>query len=112
MLPKKQRLNLAESKNKKIFKDLSRKSPHFKFYSRQALENTFKAAVVIPVKTVRKAAHRNKLRRWVYEIVEKHPVKNESLELVIVCSKRPEFNFAKVKKEVETALDNIIKNRR
>lgn len=109
MLPKKQRLNLARVENREVFKTLCTTSSHFKFYCQTHPEKKFEAGVVIPVKVVRKAAHRNQLRRWVYNMLAKHSIKEEYLKIAVVCSKKPSFDFKKIEQEINSALSDLKK---
>ncbi len=108
MLPKDSRLNLVKPINRRIFKEDFKQSNHFKLYYRQSLSNDFKAAVVIPVKIINKAAHRNKLRRLLYSTIETHSIKNCGLELVVMMIKKPVKNEKRLKEELGVLLNKLI----
>lgn len=107
MLSKNSRLNLSRPENKRIFKESFKESGHFKVYYRCAPNKAFKAAAIVPVRLVKKAARRNWLRRQIYTILASHPVRNSELELVVMLINNLPENRAKITKELGGLLGQL-----
>jgi ribonuclease P protein component len=100
MLPKKNRLNLKKQENRKLFRKKIAESGSIKYFADIADDNSFKAAVVVSIKACNKAAHRNKLRRKIYQIIEQHAVRNLPIELILLVYKKVEFSEEKLEQDI------------
>ena len=107
MLAKKNRLNLAKSSARTIFRKAKKKfSKHFIFFYRKS-KSQFKAAVVIPKKKKKMAADRNELKRKVYQIIRQADLFDEKIDLVVLLRKSEQLGFNQLKKEIKPTLDEI-----
>ncbi len=105
MLSKEQRLNLGKTKNRNIFSSSNKlKINRFLIFYRPG--KTFKASAVVPKKKINLAVDRNRIKRKIYSILEKHQIRKNKIEIVILLtnSVSPE---AKIANEIIKALDQI-----
>jgi ribonuclease P protein component len=109
MLPKKNRLNLKEQQNRELFRKKITESDSIKYFADIANDNSFKVAVVVPTKVYNKAFLRNKLRRKIYQIIEKHLIKNLSIELILLVYKQLELSEEKLEQDIQEKLNVILK---
>lgn len=109
MLPKKNRLNLKEQQNRELFRKKITESDSIKYFADIANDNSFKVVVVVPTKVYNKAFLRNKLRRKIYQIIEKHLIKNLSIELILLVYKQLELSEEKLEQDIQEKLNVILK---
>jgi ribonuclease P protein component len=105
MLPKKQRLNLEKTKNRDIFSSSNKfKTNRFLVFYRSG--KTFKASAVVPKKKIPLAVDRNRIKRKIYAILEKHQIRKNKIEIVILLTASISSE-AKIANKIIKALDQI-----
>jgi ribonuclease P protein component len=105
MLPKRERLNLKKGVSKNIFRARSLTNSYFRVYFRKS--DSFKAAAVVPVKQIKKAAQRNQLKRKVYAVLEKSTLRRKKLHLLVMLVKPIADDFSLINQELQTILDKV-----
>lgn len=106
MLPKKERLNLKKDCNKKIFKARNTTNSHFRVHFRKG--GSFKAAAVVPVKQVNKAALRNQIKRKIYAVIEQHPIRRQNLHLLVMLISPILDDFKQIEGSLKEILNRLV----
>ncbi len=103
MLAKQYRLNLSKAGNRVIFKHKIKNKPWSDYYLIKNDCGHLRAAVVVPVKQVKSAAKRNKIRRKIYQLLQEQNAKAASFDLLVVYQQsqiKPDIE-EKIKKDIQ-----------
>lgn len=84
MLSKKSRLNLKKEEDREVFNYRVKETDYFAFFAKVKKIGEFRAGVVIPIKIVKKAFQRNRIRRKIFNIIKDHQIKNTQLDLLVL----------------------------
>lgn len=88
MLPKSNRLNLKTELGREIFKYKASSTDTLDIFFNKKDKNTFRAAVVVPVKTNKLAVNRNKTKRAIFNLIKNHEISKKPADLLILVRKK------------------------
>ena len=88
MLPKSNRLNLKTEPGREIFKYKTNSTDVLDIFFNKKDKSTFRAAVVVPVKTNKLAVDRNKTKRAIFNLIKNHNISKKPADLLILVRKK------------------------
>ena len=118
MLAKKNRLNLSEEKNSRLFSSSERFSTNSLLFYYRTNDSWLRVSAIVPSKLFNKASQRNKKRRLIYNLINKIAKKStetkkqdllkEKLDLIIVY-KTSNIKEKNIEKDLNLFLEKNIK---
>lgn len=118
MLAKKNRFNLSEEKNSRLFSSSERFSTNSLLFYYRTNDSWLRVSAIVPSKLFNKASQRNKKRRLIYNLINKIAKKStetkkqdllkEKLDLIIVY-KTSNIKEKNIEKDLNLFLEKNIK---